>query len=112
MSDANPANPPGIEIEPRIMRFGLKQIMMRSGDMVLCVASPVSLRLISVSGLRMLTSWEYPLIGPISPRFFVIPRLGSHVLSSMVGQELTRLTLNSVGAQTILGMEDRRGQYE
>jgi hypothetical protein len=112
MSDSNPANLPSIELEPRIMRFGLKQIMARSGDTVLCVIGPVSLRLISISSLRMMTSWEHPLTGPISPRFFVIPRIGSHVLSSMVGQELTRLTLNTAGAQTILGMDDGRGQYE
>jgi hypothetical protein len=101
----------GIEIEPRVLRFGLKQ-HMRRGNLVLCVVSPVSLRLISLGGPRMVISWEYPLAGPVTPRYYVIPRIAAQVLSSMVGQELARLTLETVGPQTILMMDDGHSQYE
>ena len=58
-----------VEIEPRIMRIGLKRAMTRSGETLLCVLGPTSIRFIGISGLRMMVSWEHPLTGPAAPRF-------------------------------------------
>jgi hypothetical protein len=101
-----------IEIDPQVMRAGLKHALTRSGDTVLCVIGRASIRFIGISGLRMMVSWEHPFTGPRSPRFYVFPRFAVHLLSSMLGQELTGLTLATVGPQAIMGMSDERGHYE
>jgi len=105
-------NLPPIEIEPRIMRGGLKRAMVRSGETLLCAIGPASIRFIGITGLRMMVSWEHPMTGPAEPRFYVVPRLAIHLLTSMLGQGLEKITLATVGQQAVLGLTDERGQYE
>ena len=101
-----------IEVEPRIMRSGLKRAMTRSGETLLCVIGPTSIRFIGITGLRMMVSWEHPMPGQAEPRFYVFPRLAIHLLTSMLGQGLGKITLATVGQQVVLGLTDERGQYE
>jgi hypothetical protein len=112
MAESNKSNLPPLELDPRIVRAGLRRAMTRSGDTLLCVVNPSSLRCIGISGLRMMISWEHPIQGPKTSRFFVFPRLAVQVLTSMVGQELTALALANIGTQTVAQMQDQRGRYE
>jgi hypothetical protein len=105
-------NLPPIEIEPRIMRSGLKRAMARSGETLLCAFGPTTVRFIGITGLRMMVSWEHPMTGPAEPRFYVIPRLAVHLLTSMLGQGLEKVTLATAGQQVVLGLTDEQGQYE
>jgi hypothetical protein len=112
MTESIPASPASIELNPSLVRNGLKRVVTRSGDTLLCVIGPTSIRFIGISSLRMMMSWEHPLDGPKTPQFYVFPRLAAHLLASMLGQELTGLKLALAGPQVVLGMTDRRGQYE
>ena len=105
-------NLPSIEVEPRIMRTGLKRAMARSGETLLCAIGPTSIRFIGITGLRMMVSWEHPMTGRPEPHFYVFPRLAIHLLTSMLGQGLEKITLTTAGQQVILGLRDERGQYE
>ncbi len=111
MSDKSADFPP-TQLDPQIVRTGLKRAMPRGGDNVLCVVGQASIRFIGLSSLRMMISWEHPFSGPKTPRFYVFPRFAVHLLTSMLGQELTRLTLATTGTQTLLEMTDARGHYE
>jgi len=101
-----------MELNPRILRTGLKRAMLRGSDSVLCIAGKASIRFISFSSLRMMASWDHPFAGPKSPRFYVFPRFAVHLLTSMLGQELSGLSLATVGPQAIMSMTDDRGHYE
>jgi hypothetical protein len=105
-------NPAPIELDPQVMRTGLKRAMTRGRDTLLCVVGPVSIRFIGISGLRMMVSWEHPTAGPSSSQFFVFPPLAIHLLTSALGQELSRITLSTTGRNTVLGMADAHSQYE
>jgi hypothetical protein len=105
-------NLPPIEIEPRIMRSGLKRAMVRSGETLLCAIGPTFIRFIGITGLRMMVSWEHPTTGPAEARFYVFPRLSLYLLTSMLGQGLEKITLTTAGQQVVLGLTDERGQYE
>jgi len=112
MSNTKPVDLPPIQLDPQIVRTGLKRAMPRSGDAVLCVVSQATIRFIGLSNLRMMVSWECPFAGPKKPRFYVFPRFAVYLLTSMLGQELAGLTLTTVGTEAILGMTDQRGHYE
>jgi hypothetical protein len=86
--------------------------MVRSSETLLCVIRPTSIRFIGITGLRMMVSWEHPTTGPAEPRFYVFPRLSIHLLTSMLGQGLEKITLATAGQQVVLGLTDERGQYE
>lgn len=105
-------NQPPIEIEPRLLRTGLKRAMTRNHDTLLCILSPTSLRLIGVSSLRMMVSWEHPIAGPKRPQFYVFPALVTHLLTSPLGQELAHITLSLAGKDVSLGMTDAHNEYQ
>jgi len=105
-------NQPPIEIEPRLLRTGLKRAMTRNRDTVLCILSPTKLRLISVSSLRMMVSWEHPIAGPQRPQYYVFPALVTHLLTGPLGQELQRVTLSLAGKDVSLGMADADNEYQ
>jgi len=86
--------------------------MTRNRDTLLCILSPASIRFIGISGVRMMVSWEHPATGPASPQFYIFPALVSHLLTSPLGEELTHLTLSTVGKDLSLGMTDAHNQYQ
>jgi hypothetical protein len=86
--------------------------MARSGETLLCAIGPTSIRFIGITGLRMMVSWEHPMNGPTEPRFYAVPRLAIHLLTSMLGQGLEKVSLATAGPQAVLGLTDERGQYE
>jgi hypothetical protein len=100
-----------VEIEPRVVRIGLKRAMLRSRESQLCVLGPTSIRFIGISDPRMMVSWEHPAVGPITPCFHVFPTFVIRLLTSTLGQELTRLSLGTVGQETVLELADKNGQY-
>lgn len=105
-------NQPPIEIEPQLLRTGLKRAMTRNRDTVLCILSPTSLRLISVSSLRMMVSWEHPIAGPQRPQYYIFPALVTHLLTGPLGQDLQRITLSLAGKDVSLGMTDAYNDYQ
>jgi len=105
-------NQPPIEIDPQVLRTGLERAMTRNRDTVLCILGPVSIRFICISGLRMMVSWEHPITGPASPQFYIFPALVTHLLTSSLGEELTHITLSTVGKDVSLGMSDAHNQYQ
>jgi hypothetical protein len=112
MSNVKPADLPPLLIDPQLMRSGLKRAMSRGGDAVLCALGQATIRFIGLSNLRMMTLWEHPFAGPKKPRFYVFPRFAVYLLTSMLGQELTKLTLATTDAEASMKMTDERGQYE
>ncbi len=101
-----------VEIDPQVMRTGLKRAMTRGNDAVLCVLGPSSIRYVSASDMRMVVCWEHVLAGPADSQFYVFPALALHFLTSRPGQQLKRTTLCSTGKNIVLGIADESGQYE
>ena len=100
-----------IEIEPRVVRTGLKRAMLRSRESLLCVLGPTSIRFIGISGQRMMVSWGHPVTGPATPSFHVFPTFVLRLLTTTLGQELTHLSLGTKGKETVLELTDKNGQY-
>jgi hypothetical protein len=94
------------------MRTGLKQAMAHSQGPLLCVLSPLSIRFIALSGLRMMVAWEHPIAGPASPQVYVFPVLATHLLASTFSRELRRTTLCMAGKDVMLEMADDCNQCQ
>jgi hypothetical protein len=104
-------NSPPIEIDPKVMRTGLRRAMTRSRDTLLCAMGPASIRFIGVGGLRMMVSWEHPLTGGDS-QFYVFPPLVTHLLTSPASEDIRHITLSMAGKDISLGMVNDYNQYQ
>jgi hypothetical protein len=103
---------PPTAIDLKMMRTGLRRTAVRSRGPLLCVLKAGSIRLIGMSGMRMMIAWEHPLAGPSSPQFYVLPTLVTHLLISPLGQELAHIALSTSGKDAVLSMDDTRNQHE
>jgi hypothetical protein len=103
---------PPTAIDLKMMRTGLRRTAVRSRGPLLCVLKAGSIRLIGMSGMRMMIAWEHPLAGPSSPQFYVLPTLVTHLLISPLGQELAHIALSTAGKDAVLSMDDTRNQHE
>jgi len=100
-----------VQIEPRVMRIGLKRAMTGSRDNLLCVIGPTSVRFIGIGGLRMMVSWEHALSGPAQARVCVFPAFVSRLLTGALSQEITQAALSIAAQETVLEFADKDGPY-
>ncbi len=108
---------PTIDLNPQIVRLGLKRAMARSRDAVLCILQSRSIRFVGVSSWRLVVSWEHALdaSGAQAGRptqYFLFPPLIVQLLSSNASQDITRMMLGMAGKDVCLTLTDAGGSYE
>lgn len=106
-----------IELDPRVIRLGLRRAMARSNDAILCIIRPSSIRFVGVSGWRLLVSWEHALAAPgagagRANQYFLFPPIIVHLLIGHAAQAITRVMLGTAGKDACLTMTDAIGSYE
>ncbi len=100
-----------------MVRLGLRRAMARSSTAVLCVVQSRSIRMVGVSGRRLVVSWEHALMGPGAAagrpvQYFIFPPLIVQLLIGSAAQNLTRMRLGMAGKDVCLTMTDSGGSYE
>ena len=101
-----------IEIDPEVIRVGVKKAAARSRDALLCIVGTASIRFIGSSDPRLIVSWEHAIEGPGSPQAYVVPSLVLQLLASPASQELASITMRTEGKYVVMGMMDRRSRCE
>lgn len=77
------------------------------------IAKPESLKLMSMSGPRLMMAWEHGLGGPSKRQYFLLPPLVVNLLSSDLARSLEGLSLTAGPAGDVcLELTDGHGRYQ
>jgi hypothetical protein len=105
--------PRPVEIDSQMIRTGLRRVLVRGLEPVMLIAKPQSLKLMSMSGPRLMMAWEHALEGPVQRQYYLLPPLVVSFLSSDLARSLEHVTLAATGeGHVLLGLNDAHGHYE
>jgi hypothetical protein len=102
-----------VRIDGQVLSAGIRQAIARSEDPLICFIKPDTIRLVAVSGLRMVLSWETQLQSPASGnQVFLVPPVIADLLMSESIRSQPGVEIARRGKDVSLRLIDHLGSYD
>jgi len=102
-----------VRIDGQVLSAGIRQAIARSEDPLICFIKPDTIRLVAVSGLRMVLSWETQLQSPASGnQVFLVPPVIADLLMSESIRSQPGVEIARRGKDISLRLIDHLGSYD